>query len=145
MATLHRYQRQMPLFALIVFATTDFVTGVWRAAIEVPPGAFEISGFLDITTASNAATSDTMSVGTVGTPAGYLAATSVKATGRTALTIPAGTSTAKKAIGITRTTVGADTALAGALALQYIQKGRTGGGNYGSLDGGPAGASLTTP
>lgn len=142
MSGLHRYQRQMPLFALIVFATADFVTGVWKAAIEVPPGSFEISGFLDITTASNAATSDTMSVGVVGTPAGYLAATSVKAAARTALTIPAGFSNAKKAIGITRTTVGVDTALAGALCLQYIQKGRTGGGNYGSLDGGPANTNV---
>lgn len=132
-----RFERQTLLYAMIVFAYSDLPSGTFVPLIELPPGAVQVSGFVDVTTASNAGTSDVLDVGTSGTPNGYANDINFKAAARTALTIPAGRLSAKSTVGITRTAVGtAATAGAGMIALGYLQEGRH-TEQYGSLDGNP--------
>lgn len=108
--------------ALIEFNNTDFVAGTFVPALILPNNARIVGGNLVVDTASNAGTTDTLAFGIVGTPARNLAATTLKATGMTALT--ATTVVTGETLGITRATVGtADTALRGYLAIDYVYPG----------------------
>jgi hypothetical protein len=57
--------------------------------IDLPPGSELVSGHLNVTDAFDAATTDTIKVGDNANDARYLAASTVKATGRTVL-VPTG-------------------------------------------------------
>jgi len=108
--------------ALIQFDNTDFVDGVFKPALVLPNNARILSGNLVVDTASNAGTTDTLAFGVVGTPARNLAATTLKATGMTALT--AITVVTGETLGVTRAMVGtADTALRGYLEIDYCYPG----------------------
>lgn len=93
---------QYPLHQEFTFNLTDTmadVTGVTNTlsvvgskaydVINLPQGAVVVGGDLVVETASNDATTATVSVGDSGSAARYLAATSIKAAGRTAL-VPTG-------------------------------------------------------
>lgn len=92
---------QWPLVAEFTFNVTDTMTatdGVTRAfgaagaasifdVIGLPPGATLIGGELVVETASNDSGTATVAVGDSANATRYLAATSIKATGRTAFTL----------------------------------------------------------
>lgn len=94
---------QYPLVAEFTFNVTDTMTatdGVERAfgvagaaaifdVLNLPPNAVLIGGELVVETASNDSGTSTVSVGDSGSAARYLAATSIKTAGRTAL-VPTG-------------------------------------------------------
>lgn len=92
---------QYPLVAEFTFSLTDtftMVDGVTRAfgaagaatlaeVIPLPPNAVLVGGDLTVETASNDSGTATVAVGDSGSATRYLAATNLKATGRTALTL----------------------------------------------------------
>ena len=108
--------------ALIEFDNNDFVDGVFKPALVLPNRARILGGSLVVDTASNAGTTDTLALGIVGTAGRNLAATTLKATGVTALT--ANTTVSGETLGVTRAMVGtADTALRGYLEIEYCYPG----------------------
>lgn len=78
------------------------------ADIDLPIGAEVIGGHINVTDASDAGTTDTVSLGDAGNATRYLAATNVKATGKTALANTAGfiTTQAAHSVRVTRATTG---------------------------------------
>lgn len=94
---------QYPLQAEFTFAVTDTMVatdGVTRTLgaagaanifdmVALPPNAVVVGGDLTVETASNDGGTSTVSVGDSGNATRYLAATSIKAAGRTAL-VPTG-------------------------------------------------------
>lgn len=94
---------QYPLQAEFTFAVTDTMVatdGVTRTLgaagaanifdmVALPPNAVVVGGDLTVETASNDGGTSTVSVGDSGSATRYLAATSIKAAGRTAL-VPTG-------------------------------------------------------
>lgn len=83
--------RQHSLEAVVTvnFADVAGSSGIALAAIEVPEGGQVIGGEVDSDTAFNSATSDSLQIGDSGSNNRYLGATSIQATGRTAL-VPTG-------------------------------------------------------
>lgn len=134
-----RDARQFIQYAIVSFLFSDLPSGTFVPLVQLPPGAVEVEGFVDVETASDAGTSDVLDVGTSGTPAGYANDINFKtANARTALTLTKGRASARREIGITRTAVGtAATAGAGVLVVGYVQAGVMHEG-YGTLDTGPA-------
>jgi hypothetical protein len=117
--------RQTVLTAMQHFTYDDFTSGVATEAVDLPGGAYIISGELVITTAFNSGTSDAMEVGDSGGVATLLSSTSVASTGRTDLTPPDAPLSAKDAVTIELTSVGAAaTAGAGFLRVEYVIDGR---------------------
>ena len=114
--------RQDVLVAVQAFDYSEMVDATAVPAVNVPPGAIVVGGQLVITTAFNSATSDTIAVGD-GTNT-YLAATSVAATGATALSggLPYSVS---DTVDLTWDGTGAvPSAGAGYLVLEYVIDGR---------------------
>lgn len=118
--------RQSSLIARVDFGFADFVSGVLELAVELPAGAMVLSGNIVITEAFDSGTSDSMTVGDATDEDRYLGATSVAATGLTAL-VPTGF----QVVGIddvtmTLTSVGtAATAGIGVLTVEYVVPGRS--------------------
>jgi hypothetical protein len=123
--------RQSVLYADRDFTVADLTSGEAFPAIYLKPGTRILRGFLDITTAFNSGSADTISVGdTEGTDDvdRYLVATSVASTGLTKFTLPPLTDAVigtTEALTITWTGTGtAATAGAGRVAIEYIEENR---------------------
>lgn len=128
---------QYPLVAEFRFALTDTMpntSGVTVALngdaafdiIGLPPGAVVTGGDVAVEVASNDAGTHTIAVGDSGSATRYLGATSIKATGRTAL-VPTGYRGTGEDIRITLDAANVGTATAGTLSVrvEYIVSGRT--------------------
>ena len=119
--------RQGSMFAVARFVSADIQTTSFVPLIKLPANAIIIQGYLAAKTASGAAL--TLSVGTSSSPTSMLAATSVAAQGRTALTGPGaaggnyGTEVAGQVLGVTPS-ANNSTLLDAALVVEYIQLGR---------------------
>lgn len=104
---------------VVNFDYTDFATGVFSPVAVLPNGAIILSGQLVITTASNAASTDTIQFGIAGTANRNLTATDAKTVAKTALT--ALTTVSGETLGVTRTLGGAaGTQGAGYLEVEYL-------------------------
>lgn len=116
--------RQDVLVACIPFSYDELTDATAVPAATVPPGAIVVGGQLVIGTAFNSATSDTIAVGD-GTIT-YLAATSVAATGATALTGISGVYASSDTIDLTWDGTGAaPTAGTGYLVVEYVRTDRS--------------------
>lgn len=117
--------RQSSLFAMAEFTFADIAAGTFLPLLKLPAGAAIVQGYLGIMTASGAAL--TLAVGTSGTPAALLIATSVAAQGKTALTAALTNygcpMAAGMMVGITPSAA-SSTLLKGALVIEYIVSGR---------------------
>lgn len=117
--------RQTVLTAMQRFTFADLENGVALEAVDVPGGAYIVSGELVIETAFNAGTSDTIAVGHTGDDDGLLTATDVQSTGRTPLVPAGGTYAAKDSVTLKWATAGtAATAGAGFVRVEYVIDGR---------------------
>jgi hypothetical protein len=118
--------RQDSRFAMAEFTFADFPTTAFVPCIKIPANAAIVGGYLGVKTASGAAL--TLSLGTSGSAASLLAATSVAAQGKTAFTAALtnyGCPTAAgQVIGITPS-AGTPTLLAGVVVIEYIVSGRS--------------------
>lgn len=117
--------RQDSRFAIAEFTFADFPTTAFVPCIKLPANAVIIQAYLGVKTASGAAL--TLSLGTSGTPAGLLAATSVAAQGKTNALAPGlnyGCPGPGQVIGITPS-AGGSTALVGCVVVEYIVSGRS--------------------
>lgn len=99
---------------------TDLPSGTFTGLIELPPGALPTGGSAYVLTASDAATSETINVGTSSSGSAYGSVANSKAAGRTALTLPAAPTTGKTVVGLTRTSVGAQTVGTYGLHVEYV-------------------------
>lgn len=105
--------------------TGSSLSGIAFNLFELPAGAVVIGGDVQVLTAFNSATSDTLSIGDSGSATRYASAVNIKTAARTALTVPARqVSTTEK---VQATWTGAGTAPTAGLVLvtlQYIIPGR---------------------
>lgn len=85
-----KFQNQFFRAAVFTINSVDAVAsaGAFIPAFQLEPGVIPVDQNLVVTTAFDSATSATVSVGTQASPASFLAATSVKATGTTAIVVP---------------------------------------------------------
>lgn len=97
----------------------DLPSGVFVPLIELPTGSLVIDGSVYVVVASDAATSEGLNVGVVGTPTEYATVASSKTAARTVLTLQDGVTVGRTFIGITRTSVGAQTVGHYALYVEY--------------------------
>jgi len=121
--------RQSVLAARREFNYEDFTSGVAKPMIYVRPGTRILRGWVDITTAWDNVTSASMTVGdTEGTDDvdRWLTATDAKTAALTALLAPLKNSVidTAEAITMTMTVVGAGSAGAGVLHIEYIEEPR---------------------
>lgn len=115
--------RQDVLVACIPFSYDELTDATAVPAAALPAGAIVLGGQLVISTAFNSGTSDTIAVGD-GTIT-YLAATSVAATGATALTGISGVYSASDTVDLTWDGTGtAPTAGSGYLVVEYVKTDR---------------------
>lgn len=119
--------RQTTLQAVVELAYTDLPTGVAVKAVRLPAGAIILGGSLKNVTASNAATSDTLTVGDGSGASALLSGHN----GKTANLFAALTGnrlgteySAADDITVTRTEVGAATAGLFRLVVEYVIDGR---------------------
>ena len=117
--------RQSSLFAVAEFTFADFPTTAFVPVIKLPANHIKLQAYLGVKTASGAAL--TLALGTSGTPTGLLAATSVAAQGKTAVSAAAalgyGCPQPGEVIGITPS-AGGSTALVGCVVIEYVVAGR---------------------
>jgi len=117
--------RQSPLVARADFAAADLPSTAFVGAIELPANAVILRGTLNCNKVFGAG--ETISVGVSGTPAKFLAATSVAALGMTALTVAnigyGEAAGAKQVVGLTASA--ALTLGEGSLIIEYIRKDRS--------------------
>jgi hypothetical protein len=121
--------RQTVLYAERDFDYADFTSGVAKPIIYLPAGSRVLRGAIDITTAFNSATSSTITLGDtegVDDVDRYAAAVDGKAAAITAFTAKTNAvlETAE-AVTMTVTNVGAPTAGAGKVWIEYIVDNRT--------------------
>ena len=118
--------RQYPLAAMVRFKFSDFVSGAYTPAVELPPDAVVTGGHIMFETLFNGETSDTFTIGDAAVGNRYKAAINAKTTAYTAL-VPTGLQyTSTKTVGLTWTGVGtAPTQGAGYLYVEYIREGRS--------------------
>ena len=98
---------------------SDLASGTFVPLFTLPNGAWVISGALHVVTASDAATSETLSLGTSGAATSLLNAVNAKSAARTAVTLVNAPYTGKTVIGVTRTAVGATTVGSYIFTLTY--------------------------
>lgn len=99
---------------------TDLASGTFVPLVPLPPGALIVGGAAYVLTASDAATSEAVTIGTSGSASAYGSVSNSKTAGRTALTLPAAPVADYTVIGLTRTAVGAQTAGRYGLYVEYI-------------------------
>lgn len=117
--------RQRPTALYIEVDYTDLPTGVFVPLPELPNGAVITGGSLRVLTAGNGGTSETMSLGTSGTPTALINAADAKTAARTAITIPRAPLTANTTYGLTRTEGGtAATAGKYGVDIEYLIAGK---------------------
>ena len=127
MATLTKdHGRQPVLSAKIPFTFADLTSGEITEAIDLPGGAYIVSGELVITTGFDSATSDNIEVGLLAVATNtLLTATDVSSTGITAIVPVGGSLAAADTITIEWTGAGAaPTAGVGFLRVDYVIDGR---------------------
>ena len=127
MATLTKdHGRQPVLSAKIPFTLSDLTSGEITEAIDLPGGAYIVSGEVVITTAFDSGTSDAIEVGLLGVATdSLLGSTSIASTGITALVPFEGALAAANAVTIEWTGAGtAATTGVGFLRLDYVIDGR---------------------
>lgn len=118
--------RQCVLSAAIPFTYADLTSGEITEAIDLPGGAYIVSGEVVVTTAFNSATSDAIEVGLLsGATNDLLSSTSIAATGITPIVPFAGSLATTDTVTVEWTGVGAaPTAGAGFLRVDYTIDGR---------------------
>lgn len=123
--------RQSVLYAERDFTYDDFTSGEAKPMIYLKPNTRILRGFVDVTTAFNSSSADSITVGDtegVDDVDRYLTATDAQATGVTSFTaanISDGVIGTPEAVTMTWTGTGdAPTAGAGKLAIEYIEVGR---------------------
>lgn len=118
--------RQYLLLAEADLLYSDLPTGVATQVFKLPLNAVVVGGSVNVVTASNAATSETLSIGDSGSATQYVNAANSKSTGRTAFTAANLDKlyTAADGITVTRTEVGAATAGKYRVQVQYYIQGR---------------------
>jgi hypothetical protein len=99
---------------------TDLASGTFVPLIPLPPGALIVGGAAYVLTASDAATSESVAIGTSATANAYGSVSNSKTAGRTALTLPGGPVSDYTQVGLTRTASGAQTAGRYGLYVEYI-------------------------
>jgi len=102
---------------------TDLASGTFVPLITLPPGALIVAGAAYVLTASDAATSEAINIGTTATGNAYGAVSNSKTAGRTALTMPPALTASQTSVGLTRTAVGAQTAGHYGLYVEYVLAG----------------------
>jgi len=119
--------RQTKLALVVDLTYADLPTGVATKVCTLPPNAVVTGGSVNVTVASNAATSESLSVGDTASATQYVNAANSKSTGRTAFTAANLDKryTAKDEIRVTRTEAGA-AATQGTyrLVVEYVIVGR---------------------
>lgn len=107
---------------------TELPSGVFTPiGIQLPTGAIVINGGAFVLTASDAATSETISVGTSASATTFASVANSKTAGRTAITAAAAPTTSAVEVGITRTAVGAQTKGKYGVAIEYVLAGASDG------------------
>jgi hypothetical protein len=126
MALTKDHGRQPVLSAKIPFTFNDLTSGEITEAIDLPGGAYIVSGEVVITTAFDSATSDAIEVGLLsGATDDLLSSTSIAATGITAIVPFAGALAATDTVTIEWTQVGGGTSAGvGFLRVDYVIDGR---------------------
>lgn len=99
---------------------TDLASGTFVPLIPLPPGALIVGGAAYVLTASDAATSESVTIGTSASASAYGSVSNSKTAGRTALTLPNGPVADHTGVGLTRTSVGAQTAGRYGLYVEYV-------------------------
>ena len=99
---------------------TDLASGTFVGLITLPPGALITGGSAYVLTASDAATSEAINIGTSTTGNAYGSVANSKTAGRTALTLPGAPTAGKTVVGLTRTAVGAQTKGTYGLDVEYV-------------------------
>ncbi len=115
--------RQPRVCAMVDFTYDDMsaLDGSLEDAVEAPQNAVVVGGMVDITTAFNSATSDTLTVGDSDDDDRYITGLNAQTTGVTAFTIDGHKYANQSNIGIGITGAGAaPTAGAGTLYVEYV-------------------------
>lgn len=102
---------------------TDLASGTFVPLVTLPPGALIVGGAAYVLTASDAATSEALAVGTSASASAYGSVANSKTAGRTALTLPTAPTTAQIGVGVTRTASGAQTVGRYGLYVEYVLAG----------------------
>lgn len=123
MAILYGENRQDATTAVVQFDFSDATSGSFTPLLTLPNSAIILHGALLVTTASDAATSETLSIGTSGAATSLVNAANAKSAARTALTLTNTIYSGRTVIGVTRTAVGATTAGSYTLTLTYATVG----------------------
>lgn len=115
--------RQTRLVAVVDLEYTDLPTGVAVDCVRLPPGAVVVGGGIKNVTASNAATSDTLTVGNAVGASEYLSGHNGKTANAYGLLTVPGVGKELAAgddVTVTRTEVGAATAGTYRLVVEYV-------------------------
>lgn len=116
--------QQYKRVAVCAFSYADVAAGGFFEGLNLPPGAIPTAGALNVLTAFDTGTTATVSVGPVGSPTANLAATTLKATGTTALSALPAVQTGESEGGITIALVGTPATKGYATVyIEYIQPG----------------------
>ena len=126
MAITQSSDRQYALTAIVDFGFADLTDSVAMLAAELPSDAIITGGHLYISEVFDSTTSDTIAIGDSAGGA-YLAATTVRALGATALVADGSKVTAGESITLTHVAGVADTATTGIgqLVVEYVRQGRS--------------------
>lgn len=118
--------RQTKLTAVVELTYADLPTGVSTKVFNLPPNAVVTGGSFVVATVSNAATSESINIGDSASGTQYASGVNGKSAARTAFTAANLDKkyTAKDGIYVTRTEVGAATAGAYRLIVEYVVLGR---------------------
>lgn len=123
MPILYGENRQEPCTAVVQFNFNDATSGAFTPLLTLPNSSIITGGALLVTTASDAATSETLSIGTSGAATSIANAVNAKSAARTALTLTNTIYSGRTVIGVTRTAVGATTTGSYTLVLEYVTVG----------------------
>lgn len=106
--------------------TGSSLSGIAFNLFELPAGAVVVGGDIQVLTAFNSATSDTLSIGDSGSATRYASAVNIKTAARTALSVPARqVSGTEKVLAVWTGSGTAPTAGQVLVTLQYIIPGRS--------------------
>lgn len=119
---------QRPRAAYIEADFGDLPSGVFTPiGIQLPPGSIVVNGRILVLTASDAVTSETLTLGTAGSAASLGSVANSKTAGGTAANPDSAPSTGVRNIGLTRTAVGAQTVGQYGVWIEYLLAGASDG------------------
>lgn len=114
--------------AYVEASFSELPSGVFTPiGIQLPAGALVINGSVLVLTASDAATSEALNVGTSASASAFASVASSKTAGRTAVTAAAAPTGGATEVGITRTAAGAQTVGKYGVAIEYVLAGASDG------------------